>query len=94
MSKVILQGYIVVADRDLSAVETELPKHIIRTRLEEGCLEFQVTRDSYNTNIFNVYEEFTDRNALEAHRERVKTSNWGKVSAGAERHYKISDARV
>ena len=91
MTKVILQGHIVVSDSDLSAVQSELQVHIESTQNEEGCLLFKVTQDPENKNIFSVYEEFVDQLAFEAHQQRVKNSRWGKVTMGVERHYRISE---
>ena len=90
MSKVTLQGYIVVHDDDLSAVLAELPHHIELTLQEEGCLVFRVNQDPDSKNRFNVYEEFTNRVEFEAHQERVKNSRWGQIAINIERHYQIS----
>lgn len=79
-------------NQDLSAVQAELPTHIELTRQEEGCLVFQVTQDLENNNVFNVYEEFVDSVAYEAHQARVKKSNWGKVAVNVERHYEVSES--
>ncbi|MDY6943235.1 MAG: putative quinol monooxygenase [Pseudomonadota bacterium] len=93
MSKVTLQGYIVVSDDDLAAVQAELLKHIELTRKEEGCLVFRVTQDKENKNTFTVYEEFVNREAFESHQQRVKRSQWGEITANVERHYQISESR-
>jgi len=45
MSKVILEGHIIVPDADLNAVKEELDNHIKLTREEDGCLIFNVTQD-------------------------------------------------
>lgn len=89
MPKIILQGFIVVSDTDLPAVQAELPKHIELTRNEKGCLVFDVVQDSNNKNVFKVFEEFADCEAFEAHQARVKNSRWGAVAANVERHYRI-----
>lgn len=91
MSKVTLEGYILVPESDLSAVESALGSHTALTRQEAGCLVFDVSQDETNKNRFNVYEEFVDRSAFESHQERVRQSEWGKVAAGAERHYRITE---
>ncbi len=92
MSKLALKGHIVVLPEDLASVEAELPEHIKLTRLEEGCLKFDVTQDPENQSVFWVYEEFVSRAAFEAHQKRVRTSEWGKVAANAERHYEITES--
>jgi len=89
LSKIILIGHIVVSDIDLVAVKEALTSHIELTRQELGCLVFDVSQDETNKNQFNVYEEFIDRNAFEAHQQRVANSDWALVSKNVERHYRI-----
>jgi autoinducer 2-degrading protein len=80
LSKVILQGYILVPDVDSEIVKTELIVHSNLTKQEPGCLIFKVTPDIDNPNRFSVYEEFVDQAAFDLHQSRVKNSNWGKVT--------------
>lgn len=91
MSKVTLQGYIIVSDDDLASVQAELPKHAELTQKEDGCLIFRVSQDSENQNVFNVYEEFVNRVAFEEHQQRVRNSRWGKIAENVKRHYQISE---
>ncbi|MDO6594360.1 putative quinol monooxygenase [Neptuniibacter sp. 1_MG-2023] len=91
MPKVILQGFILVPDSDLERVKRELPKHEKLTLEESGCLVFMVTPDLVNRNKFNVYEEFVSRMAFDHHQARVRSSIWGEVTQGVERHYQISE---
>lgn len=92
MSKFILEGYIVVPNSDLAQVLAELPAHIELTRNEAGCLCFEVTQSLEDANVFYVYEEFIDRGGFEAHQQRVKSSDWGKAAANAQRHYQVTEA--
>ena len=89
MSKVVLKGVIIVPSEDLSAVKKELINHQDLTRNESGCLVFEVTQSENSLNRFDVYEEFMDKAAFEAHQARVKNSYWGKVAVNVERHYEI-----
>ncbi|WP_431689346.1 putative quinol monooxygenase [Hahella sp. NBU794] len=91
MSKVILKGYIIVPHEDLSAVEQALPIHTQLTLEEEGCLIFEVTKHDGDPRRFDVYEEFVDRAAFNAHQARVKNSHWGGVSLNVARHYEICE---
>lgn len=86
-----MQGYIIVPDDDLNVVENELAIHKKLTRQEIGCLQFDVAKDLYNENKYNVYEEFIDKNAFDNHQLRVKDSNWGKVTVNVQRHYQITN---
>lgn len=92
MSKIILEGHIVVSDTDLATIMDELSGHIELTRRENGCLRFEVTQSPDVENVFYVYEEFIDRAAFEAHQQRVKLSGWGRVALNVERHYQVTEA--
>lgn len=87
LSKVILEGYVLVAESDLAAVKKELANHIQLTRQEEGCLVFEVSQDTENMKRFNVYEEFTSQEAFDLHQHRLSSTEWGKVSSKLEKHY-------
>jgi quinol monooxygenase YgiN len=90
LSKIILQGHIIVPDADLELVKSELLVHTKLTEQEAGCLVFSVTVDKYNQNKFDVYEEFVNQTAFDMHQKRVKGSNWGKVTHRVQRHYQVS----
>ncbi len=90
MSKVVLQGFIVVPDSDLEIVNKELVIHRRLTLEEAGCLIFTVMPDAEDIHKFHVYEEFINQEAFVKHQSRVKSSNWGKVTKNVERNYQIS----
>lgn len=90
--KVTLEGYIKVAEKDLSEILKELPKHIELTRQEIGCISFQVSQDPQNKDTFLIYEEFIDKAAFENHQQRVKNSRWGEVAKDAQRHFQTSES--
>jgi len=90
MGKVILQGFIIVPLSELAIVKRELDAHIHLTRAETGCLIFKVTQDPLNPCRFDVYEEFVDEAAFQAHQARVKSSRWGKITVNVERHYTVT----
>ncbi|MCB1701752.1 MAG: antibiotic biosynthesis monooxygenase [Halioglobus sp.] len=92
LSKITVQGYIVVPREDLAAVVSELPRHIELTKQEEGCLFFEVTQDPGNDCIFMVREKFSSRSAFEFHQERVEGSLWGSITASVERHYEVRES--
>ncbi|GLT14471.1 putative quinol monooxygenase [Vibrio algivorus] len=91
MPKVVLQGYIIVPEKDLALIINELENHRLLTWQEEGCLVFNVEQSPNNLCRFNVYEEFTDQAAFEFHQQRVKASLWGKLSQNAKRYYQITN---
>ena len=90
---VTLQGFIIVPNGDLDAVQTELPHHISLTQEEAGCLVFSVQQRPEALNQFDVYEQFEDQDAFEVHQARVTASTWGQVTQNVERHYKVTGLR-
>lgn len=90
MPKVILQGYIEIPATDIELVRNELSKHVELSRKEAGCLIFDLEEDTKNGQRFNVYEEFANQEAFDAHQERVRGSRWGNITKNAVRNYKIS----
>jgi len=89
MSKITLEGFILVPESDLSAVEAELPNHIALTLAEPGCISFSVKQNSLDPQRFDVEEIFMNQEAFESHQIRVKESLWGMVTGRVERHYTI-----
>ncbi|CAE6936926.1 hypothetical protein ACOMICROBIO_FLGHMIGD_03806 [Vibrio sp. B1FLJ16] len=89
MPKVTLKGYILVPESELELVKSELENHTRLTLQEPGCITFRVTESAHNPVRFDVYEEFCDEVAFDAHQKRVKESYWGKVTVNVERHYEI-----
>ncbi|CUH82179.1 autoinducer-2 (AI-2) modifying protein LsrG [Tritonibacter multivorans] len=87
---VTLEGYIDVPEPRRSAIKHALPDHIQHSRAEPGCLRFDVTEDTDVPGRFHVSETFTDAAAFEAHQARIKASDWGRISAGIERHYRVT----
>jgi quinol monooxygenase YgiN len=84
---ITLKGYIRIPKSDLEAVEEALHRHIMHTRDEEGCLKFIISGRKGEPTIYDVYESFVDKAALEAHRERTRSSHWGRVTKNVERFY-------
>ncbi|TCP60554.1 antibiotic biosynthesis monooxygenase [Rhodovulum bhavnagarense] len=87
---VILSGYFKVPPAHLDAVRAALPLHVRLSRAETGCLCFDITEDAEEPGLFNVYEEFTDADALRAHRRRCDASDWAWVSRDIQRHYTVT----
>ena len=87
---VTLVGFITAPADRLADIRAALPDHIRLTRAETGCLRFDVSESSDVPGRFDVSEEFTDAAAFAAHQTRVAASDWGQISAGLPRDYKIT----
>ncbi len=55
-----------VQDR-VSELETLLRQLLQSTRLEPGCVAYEVHRSSDESNVFMLYERFKDQSSLDAH---------------------------
>ena len=85
-----LSGRLICASEEEAAlVATLLPEHIRLTRLEPGCLSFEVAQVD-DSMIWLVEELFSDRAAFEAHQDRAKDSLWGAATKAIRREYQIS----
>ena len=90
MTAVELRGRLVCRTVDEAAtVARELPRHIELTRAEPGCVQFDVERTD-DPLVWSVSERFADREAFDAHQERVRASAWGLATVGIERDYVIA----
>lgn len=88
---VTLQGTLRCANAaQAELVLRHLPEHILLSRAEAGCLQFDVTR-SADPLVWIVSERFTTRAAFDAHQARVKSSVWGQATADIARSYSVTD---
>lgn len=87
---IVLKGFIEVPQDELEIIKQALDTHIQLTQKEPGCITFTVSQRSDEPSIFDVYEEFVDKDSFSAHQERVKNSHWGAVTKNVKRVYEIS----
>lgn len=89
MGGVRLRGMLVCTTSEQARlVERHLPRHVVLTRAEPGCVSFDVS-PSDDALIWHVEEHFVDDAAFTEHQNRVVGSEWGRVTAGIERRYTI-----
>ncbi|EAR08376.1 hypothetical protein MED297_16589 [Reinekea blandensis MED297] len=91
MPTVQLTGYIDVPENLLNEVLQALPDHVHNTRAEPGCLAFNVTQQTDRPTRFDVTEQFIDRQAFESHQQRVRLSDWGRLTVDVERYYEVTE---
>ena len=90
-ANVKLIGYIDVPQNRLTEITAALPEHIRLTRLEAGCVSFDVTPDPDHAGRFNVAEVFTTRADFNQHQSRTRASEWARVTQGISRSYTIAE---
>lgn len=76
-------------ETQMRSVLEHLPEHIRLTRLEPGCLSFEVVQRSGDPMVWMVEERFADQAAYEAHQERTKASEWAEKTRDIARDYRV-----
>ena len=82
---------------DAAAIEAALPaaiKVVAATQTEEGCLQYDYSRDISDPEIFHITERWTSREALAAHLKTPHVAEWIEVLSGMtmkERNIRIYD---
>ncbi|MBF0678308.1 MAG: antibiotic biosynthesis monooxygenase [Devosia sp.] len=75
------------SDEQLRSVIEHLPEHIRLTRLEPGCLSFEVVQREDDPMVWTVEERFADQAAFGAHQERTRASVWARETRDIARDY-------
>jgi quinol monooxygenase YgiN len=70
-------------------VRQHLPEHLRLTRLEPGCLSFDVTQGD-DPMIWHVAETFRDAEAFAAHQTRTRASAWWAATAQILRDFTVT----
>lgn len=82
---------------DAAAIEAALPaaqKVVAATQLEEGCIQYDYSRDITDPEIFHITERWTSREALGAHLKTPHVAEWIAILGGItmkDRHIKLYD---
>ena len=90
VNNVFLTGLLICqSDGEAAIVAEFLPRHLELTRAEPGCISFEVS-PSGDPLVWDVAECFQNADSFELHQARVKTSEWGRATAGIKRSYAVS----
>jgi len=72
-------------------VRSHIAEHIRLTRAEPGCIAFDVVPALNDPLVWMLDESFRDAAAFEAHRIRIAASEWGRVSRGITRDFRVTE---
>ena len=73
---IVINGTITCEPVDTKMVAERVKEHIRLTRLEEGCIKFDITQSENDACVFNVSERFVDQAAFDRHTARSRASVW------------------
>lgn len=89
--QIALSVKLICADMEQMKIAlNHLPEHVALSRAEPGCLFF-ATAQSDDPLIWQIEELYADEAALDAHKERLASSTWAKVSAQLKREIERID---
>lgn len=87
---VILNGTLrCETEAQAARVRAALPEHIRLTRVEPGCVYFDVSPTD-DPLIWTVAEEFATPADFDAHQTRTAASDWARETAGIPRDYTVT----
>lgn len=85
-----LSGHLLCGDAaEAASVRAHLPEHVRLTRVEPGCLSFQIN-PTPDPLVWRVDETFVDRAAFEAHQARTRASDWWQATSAIKREFEIT----
>ena len=84
MSKIIIKGYMRVAECDVDVVTAALDYHRAKCLQSPGCLLFEIYPSQQDRQVFNFHYEFADNDAFEHYQTTLNRSAWQALTQGAE----------
>ncbi|MDR7125269.1 antibiotic biosynthesis monooxygenase [Pseudotabrizicola sp. 4114] len=86
-----LKGHLIcMTEAEAQTVRDHLPEHIRLTRLEPGCLSFDVAQTD-DPLIWDVHESFRTRDDFDAHQTRTRESRWFEATRQILRDFRVED---
>ena len=82
MSKFVLFATIKAKPGKADLVKTELAKLIAPSRAEAGCIQYDMTQDNSNPELFMAYEIWETREAWQAHMKTEHLTDLVKNTEG------------
>jgi len=83
MSKLTLIAQILAKTEKRALVKSELQKLIDPTRLEEGCINYDLHQDMVNPNLFIFHENWESKAHLEKHLLSTHIAQYQEATKGA-----------
>lgn len=86
---IVINGTIICTPDDIDMVVERVAEHVRLTRLEPGCIMFNITQSDDDPCVFNVSERFVDQAAFDTHSTRTRASVWWEKSKHIPRDMNI-----
>lgn len=72
-------------------VKTELLKLIKITRVEKGCINYDLHQDNENKNLFLFFENWENRELWQAHMKNTHLAAYTKATEGAVEEFVLNE---
>jgi len=89
MEKLTIVAHITAKVDKTDLVKAELEKLIAPTRAEDGCINYDLHQDQNKSNLFLFFENWTDREAWEAHMETSHIKDYLAATDGAVEDFTV-----
>ncbi|MDA0128241.1 putative quinol monooxygenase [Vibrio sp. MarTm2] len=91
MSKLTIVANIIAKQDKIEVVKSELIKLIEPTRLEEGCIDYDLHQDNENPAHFVFLENWTSRDLLQKHLQSEHIAAYKAATAGAVESFNLNE---
>ncbi len=91
MSKLTLIARILAKGEKRELVKTELLKLIAPTRVEEGCINYDLHQDNENPNLFVFHENWESKELLEKHLASSHIAEYVKATEGSVEEFILQE---
>lgn len=91
MKKLTIVANIIAKKGQVELVKSELIKLIEPTRLEEGCIDYELHQDNENPAHFVFLENWTSRELLQKHLQSEHIAAYSAATEGAVEHFSLNE---
>ncbi|MEL7499207.1 MAG: putative quinol monooxygenase [Planctomycetota bacterium] len=91
MSKLTIVANITAKADQIDLVKAELEKLIAPTRVEDGCLQYDLHQDNENTAQFLFFENWESREQWQTHMEAPHLKAYLEATDGAIEQFSINE---
>lgn len=86
-----LKGTIIIPKDAIENVRDAMNAHIAATRLESGCIVFEINQDENEPETFHVFEQFKTKADFDNHQDLGKLREWGALAKDFKRAFTITE---
>jgi len=91
MSKLTIVANIIANDDQIDLVKTELEKLILLTRVEEGCIQYDLHQDNDNPAHFMFFENWETRELWQDHMNNQHLADYMAATEGAVAEFTLNE---